>query len=248
MKIIKTQPTKPPRMVLYGEHKIGKSSFAAASIKPIFIQIEDGLDSLGVDAFEKADTYEAVIDQLRYIYKEAHDFKTLVIDSLDWLERLIWERICKENNVKQIGDVPYGGGYKLAQNYWREVVGILDLINQKRQMMILLLAHSKISKFEDPTKQNYDRFDLDLHDKASAIVLQWSDIIGFANEQIIVTEKKEGFGTVVKAKDTGIRMLNLNKKAGYEAGNRYSLLDCELNFSKFWEQLKDKIKVNKGDK
>lgn len=248
MKIITTAPTKPPRMVLYGEHKIGKSSFAANSIKPVFIQTEDGLESLGVQAFEKSLSWESVIDNMRELVKEQHDFKTLVVDSLDWLERLIWERVCKENNVKQIGDVPYGGGYKLATNYWKDFIYGLDVLNQKKQMMIILLAHSKISKFEDPTKQNYDRFDLDLHDKAGGLILQWCDIIGFANEQIIVIENKEGFGTTVKAKDTGKRMLNVTKKAGYEAGNRYSLEDCELKFPIFWDQLKDKIKVNKEEK
>lgn len=248
VKIITTSISKPPRMVLYGEHKIGKSSFAANSIKPIFIQTEDGLDSLKVQAFEKAKSYDDVIEALRYIIKEPVEFKTIVVDSLDWLERLIWEKVCKENAVKQIGDVPYGGGYKLATNYWREFISGLDAVNQQKQMMVILLAHSKISKFEDPTKQNYDRFDLDLHDKAGALILQWCDIIGFANEQVIVTESKEGFGSVVKAKDTGKRLLNVNKKAGYEAGNRYSLADGELDFSKFWEQLKDKIKVDKTDK
>ncbi len=247
MKIKKTEPQKPPRMVLYGEHKIGKSSFAANSIKPLFIQTEDGLDNLSVDAFDKAKSFEEVKEQLRDVAREDHTFKTLVIDSLDWLERLIWKKICAENNVAQIGDVPYGGGYKLALNLWQEFINALDYINETKQMMIILLAHSKITKFEDPTRQNYDRFSLDLQDKASGLILQWCDIIAFANEQVIVTEKKEGFGTTIKAKDTGIRMLNVNKKAAYEAGNRYGLEDCKLNFSEFWNQIKDKVKVKKNE-
>lgn len=248
MKIITTSITKPPRIVLYGEHKIGKSSFAAGSIKPIFIQTEDGLDNLNVQAFEKSKSFDDVLEAMRFLAKEQHEYKTLVLDSVDWCEKLIWQKVCKEHRVEQIGEIPYGGGYKLALQAWGDLIKGLDYLNLEKQMMIILLAHSKIVKFEDPTKQNYDRYDLDLHDKAGALVLQWCDIIGFANEQIVVVEKKEGFGTAVKANDTGKRMLNLNKKAAYEAGNRYSLPDMELSFPKFWEALKPSLIKNKKDK
>lgn len=254
MKIITTQPTKPPRLVLYGEHKIGKSSFAAASIKPIFIQTEDGLDQLHVQAFEQAKTFQDVIDAMRFLIETEHEFKTLVVDSLDWLERLLWDKVVADYNhfenasAKQIGDIPYGGGYKAALNFWRQFLRGLDLINQNKKMMVILLAHSKIVKFEDPTRQNYDRYDLDLHEKAAGLIYQWSDIIGFANEKIIVSEKKEGFGSTVKAKDTGTRMLNLNKRAAYEAGNRYNLPDMELDFGKFWEALKPSLISKKEEK
>lgn len=242
LNVSKSRVALPPRIVLYGEHKIGKSTFGKDSIKPVFLQIEDGLEALTVDAFDQALTFEMVKQQLADVYTKNHPYRTLVIDSLDWLEKLIWDKVCQDNGVKQIGDVPYGGGYKLALNLWREFLADLDLIRKQRRMMVILLAHSKIVKFEDPTKQNYDRYDLDLHEKAGNLVLQWADIIGFANEQVIVTEKKEGFGTTVKAKDTGIRMLNLNKKAAYEAGNRWGLQDCELSFEKFWEQMEPALK------
>ena len=86
------------------------------------------------------------------------------------------------------------------------------------------------------------------HEKAAGLIYQWSDIIGFANEKIIVSEKKEGFGSTVKAKDTGTRMLNLNKRAAYEAGNRYNLPDMELDFGKFWEALKPSLISKKEEK
>lgn len=237
-KIITTTPTKPPRMIIYGEHKIGKSTFAKGCPAPIFIQTEDGLESLGVQAFEKCNSYQDVISCLEWLTTQPHDFKTMVLDSLDWTEKLIWEKICSDNHWPQIGDGPYGAGYKLALNYWREIIKHLDVLSGQRKMMICLVAHAKISKFEDPEQENYDRYSIDLHDKSANLLCEYVDIIGFANEETIVKTKKEGFAESKKAKSTGRRVLNLSKKAAFEAGNRYNLPD-KLPFD--WKSLQTAI-------
>lgn len=226
MKIITTSPTKPPRMVIYGDHKIGKSTFAKGCPKPIFIQTEDGLESLGVQAFEKCKTYEEVIACLEYLATEKHEYKTLALDSLDWTEKLIWEKICRDNKWEQIGDGPYGAGYKLAINYWRTLLKAFDILNSEKKMLICLISHAKISKFEDPERENYDRYSLDLHDKSAKLICEYVDIIGFANYKVATITKKEGFGqTTTKVKATGERILSLTNKAAFEAGNRYGLPD-----------------------
>lgn len=224
-KIITTSPTKPPRIIIYGDHKIGKSSFGAKMPSPIFVQTEDGLESLGVQAFERATNFDSVIEQLNFLGTEKHDYKTVVLDSLDWTEKLIWEEVCAKNNWTQIGEGAYGAGYKIALNYWRDVLGALDFLSNTRKMAVCLIAHAKVTKFEDPEKENYDRWNLDLHEKSSKMLCEWADIIGFANLKTIVSTKKEDFGTVTKAKSTGERQICLNGKAAYEAGNRYGLPD-----------------------
>lgn len=233
MKIIKTTPTKPPRIIVYGEHKIGKSTFGKGCPNPIFIQTEDGLESLGVNAFERCKKYEDIIECLEYLVKEQHDYKTVVLDSLDWAEKLIWEKICRDNNWSQIGDGPYGAGYKLAINYWRTLIKAFDLLNQDRKMLVVLIAHAKISKFEDPSAENFDRFGLDLHEKSGKMLCEYVDVIGFANLKTMAVKKKEGFGQeTVKMKTSGERQLNLTARAAYEAGNRYGLPDSiELSWS-----------------
>ncbi|HNG37354.1 MAG TPA: ATP-binding protein [Nitrosomonas sp.] len=239
MKIIKTAPSKPPRIIVYGEHKIGKSTFGKGCPKPIFIQTEDGLESLGVEAFERCKSYENVIECLEHLVKEQHDYKTVVLDSLDWCEKLIWEKICKDNNWSQIGDGPYGAGYKLAINYWRNLLKAFDVLNTEKKMLVVLIAHAKISKFEDPSTENFDRYGLDLHEKSGKMICEYVDIIGFANLKTMAVKKKEGFGQeTVKVKTTGERQLNLTARAAYEAGNRYNLPDS-IDLS--WEALSKEI-------
>lgn len=246
MKIITTGITKPPRMVIYGEHKIGKSTFASGFPNPIFIQTEDGLESLGVEAFEKCTNIVDVFKCLHYLVENDHQYKTLGLDSLDWTEKLIFEAICENEHVKHIGEIAYGGGYKLAINYWRQLITLLDTLNSKKKMYIVLLAHSKVTKFEDPERENYDKYSLDLHDKAAKLIYEYVDIIGFATFKVATIEKKEGFGTTIKAKSTGERVLNLAPRAAFEAGNRYSLPEClPLSFQSLQEELRKSLPQKK---
>lgn len=239
MKIITTKPTRPPRIIIYGDHKVGKSSFAASCPAPIFIDSEGGLESLSVNSFEQAKTYDDIIKALEFLVKEDHQYKTLVLDSLDWTEKLIFEKVCKENNWQQIGDGAYGAGYKLAMNLWRRLIRGFEILNSQKKMLIVLIAHAKVSKFEDPERENYDRWTLDLNDKSGKMICEYVDIIGFANYKVAAVTKKEGFGgEVTKIKSTGQRVLNLNNKASFEAGNRYALPD-QLPLA--WDSLSTEI-------
>lgn len=225
MEIITTKPSRAPRMVIYSEHKIGKSTFASETPGAVFIPTEDGLDQLTVQSFPLCETFDAVIKCFEHLRNNDLPYKTVVIDSLDWLERLIWEDICREKGWEQLGDGPYGAGYKIALNRWQEVINHLTYLNNQKKMMVVLLAHAKITKFEDPERDNYDRYELDLHEKASRKICEFVDIIGFMGEKVVVVESKEGFVKTSKGKGTGERVLNLNKKAAFEAGNRYGLPD-----------------------
>src|SRR5262249_32105783 len=91
--------SKPPRLLIYGTEGIGKSPFAAGPSEPVFIQTEDGLDEIDCDKFPLATTYEEVLTALQELQTEQHTFETVVIDSLDWLERLVWDRVCEDTGA-----------------------------------------------------------------------------------------------------------------------------------------------------
>lgn len=240
MQIIRTSITRPPRMVIYGQHGVGKSTFAAHCPNPIFIQTEDGLDALGVDAFEKANSLEDVHFALDYLIKEAHKYNTLVIDSLDWLEKLIFIRVCQEVGANDIAEIPYGRGYVKAELHWKNILDKVNDLNFKKKMLICLLAHNQIKNFADPERDNYDRYQLDLQNKAAALVCEFADIIGFATFKITTQSKDAGFGSnSVKAKSTGERVLYTEERAAYTAKNRYGLPPM-VPFS--WEALSAELK------
>jgi len=120
----------PPRLTIYGTEGIGKSTTASQAPKPIFIPTEDGLDQIDCDSFPLARRFDEVMSALSALYSEEHPYQTVVIDSLDWLERLIWDDVCREYGVKSIekADGGYARGYTHALTQWREVLDGLDAL------------------------------------------------------------------------------------------------------------------------
>jgi len=162
----------PPRILMYGTEGIGKSTTAAQAPHPIFIPTEDGLDQIDCASFPLAQRFDEVVSAISALYTEEHDYQSVVIDSLDWLERLIWDDVCREYgvNCREYGvksiekaDGGYAKGYTHALTQWREVLNGLDALRNERGMAVILLAHAKVEKFEDPESVAYDRYSPRLH-------------------------------------------------------------------------------------
>jgi hypothetical protein len=229
---------RPPRLLIYGPHKIGKSTFAAQAPNPIFIQIEDGLDALDTSAFPQALDWETVVAQIGSLATEQHEFNTLVVDSLDWLERLIWAHVCTQAGHKSIEDFGYGKGYIAAVDVWKLFLEMINHLRDKRGMAVIMLAHAEIKRFDAPDKAaSYDRYQPKLHAKAGALVSEAVDVIGFANYQVSIVKEEQGFNKErAVGKGTGMRRLFFEERPSHIAGNRYRL-PAEIEFS--WSAFAD---------
>ena len=90
----------PPRILVHGQEGVGKTSLAAKFPKPVFLQTEDGTPAgLKVSTFGLLGCYTDVRDALAALGNEPHDFQTIVLDSVDKLEALIWADICDTKQV-----------------------------------------------------------------------------------------------------------------------------------------------------
>ncbi len=150
----------PPRFVIYGTEGIGKSTTAAQARKPIFIPTEDGLDQIDCASFPLATSLADVETALQSLINERHDFETVVLDSCDWTERLVWDALCQQFGVASIEKVDggYAKGYTHALTPWRRILDSLNVLRNQRGMCVILLAHAKVEKFEDPEQAAYDRY------------------------------------------------------------------------------------------
>lgn len=226
MEIIKGVQKHPRRVLLYGVAGIGKSTWASKAPKPIFIQTEDGLNGIDCERFPVAASFRDVMAAIEHLYTQPHEYRTLALDSLDWLERLIWAQVCGEKHVKSIEDIGYAKGYVFALTYWREVLEGLTALREKHSLTTVLIAHAKIEKFENPETDPYDRFSPRLHKAASALVQEWCDEVLFANYKVYTSKAGAGFNQDrFKAIGTGERILRTSERPAHVAKNRCGLPD-----------------------
>lgn len=216
----------PRRTMLYGVHGVGKSTFGAMADAPIFVQTEDGLGDIECDRLPLATTYADVITALSELYAERHKYRTVVVDSLDWLERLIWSDVATRRNVESIEDIGYGKGYIFALTQWREVLQGLDSLRNERGMHIILIAHAQIEKFANPETDTYDRYAPRIHKHASALIQEWCDDVLFATYAVRTKTVDEGFGRKrVVGLGTGERVIRTTDRPAHAAKNRLNLPD-----------------------
>lgn len=215
----------PPRVVIHGAQKVGKSTFAAGAYNPIFLPLEDGLSGLETNSFPLLTSYKQVDEALLSLYQEAHDFGTVVVDSTDWLEPLIWAHVCELNNWSSIEQTGYGRGYVEANKVWREFLDKLNTLRLEKGMAVILIAHSAVKRFEAPDSEAFDRYELKMQKGALGLIVEWADIIGFAQEETAIKKEANGQNTRARGVSTGRRILHCNAKPSFIAGNRYGLPD-----------------------
>jgi hypothetical protein len=211
------------KVVIYGPEGVGKSTLAARFPKPLFIDTEGGTNKMDVARYPKPTSWEMLKNEVREA--PATGCKTIIIDTIDWAEKLCIATICDASQKKGIEDFGYGKGYV----YEREEFGrFLDLLQSivDGGVNVVLTAHAQIRKFEQPDELGaYDRWELKLGQKTgsqiSPIVKEWADMVLFCNYKThtVVTDKD---GKKRKAQG-GERVMYTSHNPCWDAKNRDGL-------------------------
>jgi hypothetical protein len=211
----------PPRICVYGGHGVGKSTLASMFPRPIFISTEDGLSSLDVTSFPRAETIDDVANSIGVLVKEEHEFKTVVVDSIDWLiSPLIVSDIDSKHDEKAQA---YGKGQMMIAESFREILGGLDILRKRRRMNVVLIAHAAVVKFESPITEAYDRYQPKVPNRCNDLMMEWVDVLAYAGFRVLVKKDDAGYGNkTTRGITTGERLLHLVENPAYLAKNRYA--------------------------
>lgn len=238
--VVTGRTVMPPRLVIYGTEGAGKTSLGAETPNPIFLGVEDGTGLIDVPRFHLPD--DVRLDDLRdavaELTEKPHDRKTLVIDSLDWIEPIVWADLCRDEKVDSIEKVGkgYGKGYKAAYERQRAFLQDIERLRVKRGMMIVALAHAQVKTFLNPAGDDYDRYSPKLHKDPNAMWCEWADLVGFLDQETLVIEDDDSKRT--KGIATGKRILNVVHAGGWYAKNRYNMPPAILmERGRMWEAI-----------
>jgi hypothetical protein len=232
LKAVTTGRQKAPlRELVYGVEGVGKTTFGAEAPSPIFLG-EDGTKRLDVARFPVARSWSDVTDAVLELGREKHDYRTLVVDTLDHLEGLAFAAVCAREERSSIADVPYNKGPDYALDFWRSLLQELEQLQAKTGMNVILLAHAAVKTFKNPMGDDWDRFTLKINEKAAALVRGWAESVLFASYDVSV---KKAAKRDTKGKAEGVaRYLYTQRVPAADAKNRYDLPPrIELSFAEF---------------
>lgn len=248
--------SKPPIITIVGLAGTGKTSLAAQFPSPVFIQAEESgavfdswEDASKPDLFPllpaakksttvakkgalEVSTKESLKEQLRYLATQQHEYKTLVIDSLSALHRMLENELCVRDNVDNVAD-SCGGfhkGYIALADWHLEIMKILNIL-RNRGMTIVLLSHTGIQRLKNrPDEDDYTVYSLDMNEKSVPVYVNFSDaVLYLAKSEFVKGKETNNKGALTKwgkIVQTGERKIITtgDGKVGYvHAKNRYNM-------------------------
>jgi hypothetical protein len=219
LKIVRGKVAGPVRGVLYGTEGIGKSTLATQWPAPLVLDTEDGtgqIDCARVVIHDCVNLESAMLD----IAGDPQGFRTVVIDSADWMERQIIEHIVRKANKRSIEDFGFGKGYTMLAEYLARILGVADTLIAAG-LNVLFVAHAKVQRTSPPDETDgYDRYELKLTKHSAPLLKEWCDLLLFANYRTKLVEGGDGRKKAIGGKE---RILYAERAAAWDAKNRYSL-------------------------
>ena len=217
---LKKTTLKAPRILLHGGEGVGKTTFACGAPDVYMLDLEKGRAMCDPLMAQEPDSYTEVMEHLKALATQEHGYKTLVIDSLDVLEEMATTHICRERGWKAISDPDYGKGYGARTEVcWKPIWDCLDYLREKKNMMIIIIAHSRIVEFKDPVLPSFNMHEVNLYKNEKEKAVNWPDVVGFC--MIKSYTRKDGERELAISK--GERVICTRKNPAYAAKNRYNM-------------------------
>lgn len=215
----------PQSLILHGPAGVGKTTLASKLVSPIFLPVEGGSEWIDVPKLPRPETAKDLLKIIDAFLAEKlyEEFKTFVVDSIDWVEAAIKQMLADVNF-----DMSWGKGAEEIDKHIRKFLRTLDKL-VKNQMWVVLTSHSGKYKINTPEGMSYDKIELDLTKHARKTVAEWADNIFYMEPQTrVIGADDDGKGV---GKQTGRRIVHTVGTATYEAKNRMPGIPEEFDAS-----------------
>lgn len=247
------------KTLIYGPEGIGKTTLASCFPDPVFIDTEGSTKQMDVARLPVPETWDDIIEEVRYVYQHPDCCKTLVIDTADWAEMLCSKKLFGDGGVESPG---YGKGYVMLAEKFQELLTELNSVIAAG-IHVVFTAHAQMRKFEQPDEMGaYDRWELKMQKKTAPLVKEWADMILFCNYKTIVVNV-DGQGAQ-KGKNKamgGERIMYSAHHICWDAKNRFGLPEqMPMSFDSIssvigepdkpkpkWQELKDRMDADGVD-
>lgn len=216
-----TMQIEPMKVLIYGVEGIGKTTFASKFPNPIFIDTEGSTGFINARKLPNPTSWTMLLDELEDIKSDPRG-KTLIIDTLDWAERLAKKYLMDKNKWAAIDSTNYGSRYVALSD---EIGKLLNKLTEIKDVGInvVLTAHAETKKHELPDEMGqYDKYTLKLEKRDAGLAKEWADMILFFNyKTTIISDSKSNS----KKATGGQRVMYTTHKPAWDAKNRLGLPD-----------------------
>ena len=248
--IVKGVEIVPPVTVITGPIGVGKTHTACQAEAPIMLDLEHGAeieDIPKIPLYGKEIVIEDCMESLRLIFANHKKMgvKTVIVDSMDWVQKLIHKEVCKQKGVETIEEMKWGAGYQFAASLAQDFFNGLDSLRHLG-LEIIIICHTQIVKVDEPIHNVYEIYDLKLDRLIRNSLKEWATIIAFCEFEQTTQLKGERFGKkVYKATSTGNRVMHTVPQAGFVAKSRIPIPSpLPLDWKVFTEEIN---KARKGE-
>lgn len=256
-------PKTGQRIVISGVEKVGKTTLACNTPRPLLVPMEMGFASQTCHKTKVIESFEEVLSFMGEVgplwSRNQFPFQSIVFDSATALERLIHDNVLRsdpayvKNNAKGVTMESALGGYGKAYMRANELFGrftdACDQLAIHAGINIIITCHVFAAKVIDPAYGEYDTWDLLLHSPKNQknygkreMITQWADMVGFLHEPIFVMKTEKGETLKRGVDQEKGRVIAVDRSPGWVAGNRYGISgEIPIPSVNGWNYLAQKI-------